>query len=167
VNDAAAYLRALRRALPIGSRRRLVAEVREHFASAVTAEAERGVSRAEAERSTAERLGPAEALANQLLSDLRSGRLGLRGRLAAATTAPRLLALTAVIAIAAAAGGLSLGRRSSPPPPAAKLTVSPTVVLDPATGEARPVLLTLRAVVYGTGYHAKAPGYLPVKAIHP
>lgn len=43
MNEAETYIRELRRALPIGCRRRFVAEVREHFASAVAAEAKRGV----------------------------------------------------------------------------------------------------------------------------
>lgn len=63
MSDAETYLRELRRALPIGCRRRFVAEMREHFASAIAAEADRGVGPAEAERLTIERLGPADALA--------------------------------------------------------------------------------------------------------
>ena len=66
MTDAETYLRELRRALPVGCRRRFVAEVREHFVSAVAAEGDRGVGRADAERLTIERLGPADALAGQL-----------------------------------------------------------------------------------------------------
>lgn len=39
MSDAEAYLRELRHALPLGCRRRFVAELREHFASAIAAEA--------------------------------------------------------------------------------------------------------------------------------
>ena len=77
------YLRELRRALPFGYRRRLVAEVREHFDSAAAAGA--------AEELTIERLGPPRALAGQLLADLRSGALGPAARLSAALTATRFV----------------------------------------------------------------------------
>jgi hypothetical protein len=107
------YLRELRRALPVGCRRRLISEVREHFVSAVEAEAEHGVSRAEAERLTIDRLGPAEALADQLLDDLRSGALGRAGRLAVALTVTRLAVLAAAAVIAIAVGGVLVAARSS------------------------------------------------------
>src|SRR3954453_13195128 len=102
MSGAETYLRELRRALPIGCRRRFVAEMREHFESAVAAEAARGVGREEAERLTIERLGPAHALADQLLADLRSGALGPAARLSAALTATHI-ALAAVLVIAVVA----------------------------------------------------------------
>jgi len=118
MSDSEAYLRELRRALPVGCRRRLDAEVREHFASAVAAEAKRGVPRAEAERLTVGRLGPAHVLADQLLDDLRSGALGHVGRLAVALTMTRLVALATVSAIAVVLGVVLVATRWSSAPPA-------------------------------------------------
>lgn len=162
MSDAEAYLQELRRALPLGCRRRLVSEVREHFASAVAAEAEKGVARPDAERLTVERLGPAQALADQLLSDLRSGALGRRGRLAVAVTPRRLAAVCLVIAAAAVAGAVFAGKRSSPAPAPPPRTASPTtVVLNPRTGEVRYVLLRLQTDVKRTYSRSTAKGVTP------
>jgi hypothetical protein len=117
VSESEAYLRELRRALPPLCRRRLLAEVREHFASAVAAEATRGVSAVEAERLTIARLGPAHALANQLLDDLRTGVLGPIGRFTVFLTTMRL-ALATVAAVATGLGVVVVGTRSSSTPPA-------------------------------------------------
>ncbi len=124
MSDAEAYLRELRRSLPVGCRRRFVAEVREHFASAIAAEAKRGVARSDAERLTIDRLGPASALAEQLLGDLRSGALGRVGRLAAGLTTTRLIALATVSAVAVM-GVVLIGVRSSSTPPTPQPTAVP------------------------------------------
>jgi hypothetical protein len=145
----------LRRALPIGCRRRFVAEVREHFASAVAAEAEGGVGRVEAEQLTIERLGPARALADQVLADLRSGALGRRGELAVALTAKRLVAIATLLTIAAVAASVLVGRRSaSPPPEPRRATGSPVIRMrkDVAT-----LVLTLQANIQ-TRYAHSTPG---------
>ena len=149
MSAAEAYLRELRRALPIGCRRRFVAEMREHFASAVTAEAERGVDRGEAERLTIERLGPAHAVAGQLLSDLRSGALGRTARLTAALTTARLAACAAVIALAVVGGAVLAGRHSSPAPPPRGSTAysAPTITLNPQTGEVMAVMHAVQGAV--------------------
>jgi hypothetical protein len=149
VSDSETYLRELRRALPFGCRRRFVAEMREHFASAIAAEAERGVGTAEAERLTIERLGPADALAKQVLADLRSGALGRIGRLKGALTATRVLAGVTVAAIAIVAGGIFAGTHSARAPSKPQRTsrptvVHPTVTLDPRTGEVRMVVYALQ-----------------------
>ena len=140
MSDAETYLRELRRALPVGCRRRFVAEVREHFASAIAAEAENGVERGEAERLTIDRLGPARALAGQLRADLGSGALGRAGRLRASLTTARLGAAVGVIAIALVAGAAFAVTRSSPAQRGPLRTVSPTVTLDPKTGEVRKIV---------------------------
>jgi hypothetical protein len=127
VTDAETYLRELRRALPMGCRRRFVAEVTEHFESAASAEATRGVERGEADRLTIERLGPAHALAGQLLADLRSGALGPAARLSSALTTTRVV-LAGVLAIAAVVGvGLVSVRSSSKAPPVQRAAESPAV----------------------------------------
>lgn len=118
MSDSEAYLRELRRALPIWCRRRLLAEVAEHFAQAIAAEAERGVPTVEAEQLTVRRLGPAQALADQLLADLRSGALGRAGRFAVTLTATRLAAFATVTAIAVVLGAALVIPRSSSQPPA-------------------------------------------------
>jgi hypothetical protein len=149
MSDSDAYLRELRRALPFGCRRRFVAEMREHFASAVSAEAERGIGTAEAERLTIERLGPADGLAKQVRADLRSGALGRFGGFKAALTAPRVLAGATVAAIAIVAGAIFAGTHSSPAPSKpsrmAQITVvHPTVTLDPRTGQVRMVVYAVQ-----------------------
>jgi hypothetical protein len=138
VTDAETYLRELRGALPMGCRRRFVAEVREHFESAVAAETTR--ERAEVERLTIERLGPARALADQLLADLRSGALGPTARLSAALTTTRVV-LAGVLAIAVVVGvGLVSVRSSSKTPTVQRNAESPAV----RNGmEVRRVILTL------------------------
>jgi HAAS domain-containing protein len=149
MSESEMYLRELRRALPLGCRRRLVAEVREHFASAVAAEAERGVGIADAERLTIARLGPAEALAKQVLADLRSGALGRAGRVRVGLTATRVLAGVTVATIAVAGGAIFAGTHSSRAPSKRRRTVQlaaahPTVTLDPKTGEVRMVVYALQ-----------------------
>jgi len=119
MSDSTAYLHELRRALPFGCRRRFVAEVREHFESAAAAEATHGVDRQEAERLTIERLGPPRALADQLLTDLRSGALGPVARLSAALTTTRV-ALGAPLVIAVVVGIAVTKVRSSSTPPSAR-----------------------------------------------
>jgi hypothetical protein len=142
MNEAETYIRELRRALPIGCRRRFVAEVREHFASAVAAEAKLGVGRLDAERLTIERLGAPRALADQLLADLRSGALGPGGRLTVALTTTRLFASAAVLATAIGLGAVFIGTRSSSAPPTpAQATRSPQIV-DHGT-DVRKLVLTL------------------------
>jgi len=147
VTDAETYLRELRRSLPAGCRRRFVAEVREHFASAIAAEAEHGVGRLEAERLTIERLGPAQALAHQLLADLRSGALGRRARLVATLTTARLAAAATVVvvAVAVAASAVAVGRHSPQASPAPKPARRLQLILDARSGELRPLLVTFRA----------------------
>jgi hypothetical protein len=149
VSDAETYLRELRRALPLGCRRRFVAEMREHFESAVAAEAERGVDRTDAERLTIERLGPADALAAQLLADLHSGALGRIGRLKAALTTTGLAACGTAAVLAIAAGTVLTGRHSSPAPRVPPRTAARpvTVTLDPRTGDVRSVIYAVRAAV--------------------
>lgn len=149
MSDSETYLRELRRALPFGCRRRFVAEMREHFASAIAAEAERGVGTAEAERLTIERLGPADALAKQVLADLRSGALGRVGRVKGGLTPNRVLAGVTMAAIAIAAGAIFAGTHSSRAPSKPQRTARPTVVhptvtLDPKTGEVRMVVYALQ-----------------------
>lgn len=127
MSGADAYLRELRRALPLGCRRRFVAEMREHFESAVAAEAQNGVEKDEAERLTIERLGPARELADQLLADLRSGALGPAARVSAALTATRIaLAAALLIAVVAAVAVVSV-RSSSKAPTAQRAPESPAV----------------------------------------
>jgi hypothetical protein len=149
MSDAEAYLRELRRALPFGCRRRFVAEMREHFASATAAEAERGVGTAEAERLTIERLGPADALAHQVRADLRSGALGRAGRVTAALTTTRVLAGATVATIAIVAGAVFAGAYSSRAPSRPRHTTRPTVLrpsvtVDPTTGEVRGVIYAVQ-----------------------
>jgi len=147
VTDVETYLRELRRSLPAGCRRRFVAEVREHFASAIAAEAEHGVGRLEAERLTIERLGPAQALAHQLLADLRSGALGRRARLVATLTTARLAAAATVVvvAVAVAASAVAVGRHSPQASPAPKPARRLQLIVDARSGELRPLLVTFRA----------------------
>jgi hypothetical protein len=152
MSDAEAYLRELRRALPIGCRRRFVAEMREHFASAIAAEAESGVGRAEAERLTIERLGPADALALQVRADLRSGALGRLGNVTARLSTTRVLAAaTAVIAIVTSGAVFAVthsSRTPAKPQRAAGPTVArPTVTVDPRTGEVRMVMYAVQAAI--------------------
>ena len=147
MNDAETYLRELRRALPVACRRRFVAEVREHFASAIAAEAEHGVGKVEAERLTIERLGPPQALAEQLVADLRSGALGRVGRLTSTLTTPRLIASAAVVTIAIVAGAVFAGRHSSPAPPAPQRTAGPRITVDPNTGAVRAVMYAVQTAV--------------------
>lgn len=101
MSDCDSYLEELRKALPVLYRRRFVAEMREHFASA----AERG----EAERETITRLGPADLLADQLVSDLRSGKLGTAGRVAAMVTRSRVAMLGTAAAIVVVGAFLAVG----------------------------------------------------------
>ena len=147
MTDAETYLRELRRSLPVGCRRRFVAEVREHFASAIAAEAEHGVGRLEAEQLTIERLGPAQALADQLLADLRSGALGRRARLVATLTTARLAAAATVVvvAVAVAASAVAVGRHSPQASPAPKPARRLQLIVDARSGELRPLLVTFRA----------------------
>jgi hypothetical protein len=147
VTDAETYLRELRRSLPVRCRRRFVAEVREHFASAIAAEAEHGVGRLEAEQLTIERLGPAQALADQLLADLRSGALGRRARLVATLTTARLAAAATVVvvAVAVAASAVAVGRHSPQASPAPKPARRLQLIVDARSGELRPLLVTFRA----------------------
>lgn len=150
MSDAETYLRELRRSLPIGCRRRFVAEVREHFASAIAAEAERGVGTVEAERLTIERLGPADALARQVLADLRSGALGRFGRVTARLTTTRVLAAATATTLAIVMGAVVVVTHSSRAPAkpqraAGPTVVSPTVTLDPRTGEVRMVMYAVQA----------------------
>lgn len=112
MSDAESYLQELRQALPVLYRRRLVAEMREHFASAA--------ERREEERVTIERLGPAHVLAEQLVADLRAGSLGPAGRIAAVLTGSRLAlvrtaAATLVIAGLVAGALLSVSHTSRAP----------------------------------------------------
>ena len=110
MSESELYLRELRRALPIGCRRRFVAEVREHFASAGAA--------GEEERLTIERLGPARALADQLLADLRSGALGPVARFSAVLTVTRIaLATVLVLAVVVGVAVVSVRSSSKSPPP--------------------------------------------------
>ena len=153
MSDSEAYLRELRRALPVGSRRRLVAEVREHFASAIAAEAKRGVGRFEAERLTIDRLGPAHALADQLLGALRSGALGRVGRLAVALTMTRLVAFATVSAIAVVVVVLLVGTRSSSTPPALqRAAFSPGTVVQMDTDVAT-LVATIQANIQSRYKH--------------
>ena len=147
MTDAETYLRELRRSLPVGCRRRFVAEVREHFASAIAAEAEHGVGRLVAERLTIERLGPAQALADQLLADLRSGALGRRARLVATLTTARLAAAATVVvvAVAVAASAVAVARHSPQASPAPKPARRLQLIVDARSGELRPLLVTFRA----------------------
>jgi hypothetical protein len=140
VTDADTYLRELRRELPMGCRRRFVAEVREHFESAVSAEATRGVERTEAERLTIERLGPARTLADQLLADLRSGALGPTARLSAALTTTRVV-LAGVLAIAVVVGVGLVGVRSSSKTPTVQRAAESPAVRNGV--EVRRLILTL------------------------
>ena len=127
MTDAETYLRELRRALPVGYRRRFVAEVREHFESAVTAEAEHGVGRRDAERLTIERLGPPRAMASQMLADLRSGALGPVGRLSAALTVTRLVAAAVLVTAVAVAVAVLSVRSTSRTPTVQRASESPAV----------------------------------------
>jgi hypothetical protein len=145
VTDVETYLRELRRSLPAGCRHRFVAEVREHFASAIAAEAEHGVGRLEAEQLTIERLGPAQALADQLLADLRSGALGRRARLVATLTTARLAAAATVVVVAVAASAVAVGRHSPQASPAPKPARRLQLIVDARSGELRPSLVTFRA----------------------
>lgn len=162
MSDAEAYLRDLRRALPIGCRRRFVAEVREHFESAVAAEAERGVVRADGERLTIERLGPARVLAEQLLADMRSGVLGPVARLSAALTVTRI-ALAAVLALAVVVGVAVVSVRSSSktPPPTVQRLPDAGVVHNGVL--VRRLVLTLSTAVRQRGKRRALPsGYVVV-----
>lgn len=136
MSAAEAYLRELRRALPIGCRRRFVAEMREHFASAADA--------GEPEELTIERLGPAAALADQLIGDVRSGALGRTARLSAALTTTRLLVLVTLLAIAIAASSAAVvrTRSASSSPPAHERPPSSPVVHNGVT--VRRLILTLQ-----------------------
>jgi hypothetical protein len=150
MSDAESYLRELRRALPLGYRRRVVAEVREHFASAIAAEAEHGVGTEEAERLTVERLGPARDLADQLLVDLRSGALGPTARLSAVLTTTRVIVAAALVVIAIAGAAVAVTRSSpathSTTPAVNRLPGSP-VVHNGVT--VRRLVLTLQRAVQG------------------
>lgn len=145
MSDAEAYLRELRRALPIGCRRRFVAEMREHFASAAEA--------GEAEQLTIERLGPAKALADQLSADLRSGALGRAGRVTAALSVPRLVAAATLVALAIVGGAMFAGKHSSPAPAttprrtARPAVVRPSITVDPRTGEIRAVMYAVQSAL--------------------
>ena len=97
----------------------------------------------EAERLTIARLGPAQALADQLLADLRSGALGRRGRLAVSLTTARLVAVAVVLVIAIVAGAVLVEGRSSSAPPAGESTR--TVVLT--NKDVHALVLTLQANV--------------------
>lgn len=165
MSGADAYLRELRRALPLGCRRRFVAEMREHFESAVAAEAQNGVERDEAERLTIERLGPAQAVADQLLADLRSGVLGPVARLAAALTAARV-ALAGVLVIAVAAGVALITVRAtstSTPPRTVQRAPQPEVVRNGVP--IRRLVLTLAKAQRGE-IHTLPDGYVVPVRIH-
>ena len=159
MSDSEAYLRELRRALPLGCRRRFVAEVRDHFTSAVVAEAERGGGRFEAERLTIDRLGPAQALADQLRDDLCRGALGRVGRLAVALTMTRLVALATVSVIAVVVGVVLV----SSPPELQNAAASPVTVVRTDTYVATlvaTVVPTIQADVearYTHNGHARLP----------
>ena len=154
MSAAERYLRELRRALPLGCRRRFVAEVREHFASAAEA--------GEPEHLTIERLGSARVLADQLLGDVRRGELGRAARLTAGLTTIRLAACAMVIGLALVAGAVLTARHSAPPSQAHErsahpaVTVRPTITLDPRTGE-------VRAVTYPAGAVPRAQGSITLK----
>lgn len=159
MTDTDTYLRELRRALPLGYRRRLVAEVREHFDSAATAGA--------AEALTIERLGPPRAVADQLLADLRSGALGPAARLSAALTATRL-AVAAVLAVAVAAGvGVTKVRSSSSSPPSRTVQRVPEqgVVRNGVT--VRRLILTLARSRERITVHTLPGGYVVPVRIRP
>ena len=140
MSDAETYLRELRRALPVGYRRRFVAEVRDHFESAVAAEAGHGMPRPEAERLTIERLGPPRAVADQLVADLRSGALGPVGRLSAALTATRLAAVAVLVLAVGVAVAVIDVRSTAKTPTVQRAPESPAV----RNGvEIRRIILTL------------------------
>lgn len=73
MSESDRYLDELRRALPRGRRRRVVAEIRSHLSEGIAAETANGLDPDEAERVTIERLGPAEQLAAQFTSTRRVG----------------------------------------------------------------------------------------------
>jgi hypothetical protein len=164
MTDAETYLRELRRALPVGCRRRFVAEMREHFDSAVAAEAKNGVNRWEAERLTIERLGPAGVLAGQLLADMRSGALGPAARLSAALTATRVvLAATLLVAVAVGVAVTRVRSTATSPPPR-------TVERAPESGVVRNGVLVRRLILTvanaqrGVKIHTLPGGYVvPVR----
>jgi hypothetical protein len=141
-----------------------VAEVREHFESAVAAEATHGVDREEAERLTIERLGPPRALADQLLTDLRSGALGPAARLSAMLTATRV-ALVAVLVIAVVVGVAVTKVRSSSTSPSPR-----TVQRAPQSGVVRNgvtirrLIITVGNAQRGVNIHTLPGGYaVPVR----
>jgi hypothetical protein len=164
MSGAETYLRELRRALPIGCRRRFAAEIREHFESAVACEAEQGVERDEAERLTIERLGPARALADQLLADLRSGALGPAARLSAALTATRV-ALAAVLVTAVVAGlAVTKVRSSSTSPPTRTVQRAPQSDAVRNGVTIRRLILTLARAQRPIEIHTLPGGYVvPVR----
>lgn len=158
MNDAERYLHDLRRALPIGCRRRFVAEMREHFASAAAA--------GEEEHLTIERLGPAGALADQLLTDMRRGDLGPAARLSAGLTATRI-ALAAVLVIAVVVGVAVISVRSSSktPPPTVQRAPDPGVVHNGVL--VQKVLYTLSTAVQQHGKPGGLPsGYVVVPRVY-
>jgi hypothetical protein len=85
VTPTETYLRELRAALPPLPlrRRRIVAEVRDHFECAVATERRRGATRPEAERRACARLGPPSHLAAEFAADLRADSSAAASRIAA------------------------------------------------------------------------------------
>lgn len=163
MSAAETYLRELRRALPVGCRRRFVAEMREHFESAVAAEAKHGRDRDEAERLTIERLGPAHELADQLLADLRSGALGPAARLSAALTATRIaLGAAFVIAVVAAVAVVSV-RSSSKAPTAQRSPEQPAV--RNGVEVRRLVITLLNGQVKQRQFYARQAGTTPARIL--
>lgn len=163
MNAAETYLRELRRVLPVGCRRRFVAEMREHFESAVAAEAEHGMDRDEAERLTIERLGPAPQLADQLLADLRSGALGPAARLSAALTATRI-ALGAALLIAVVAAVAIVSAHSSSKTPTAERTPESPAVRNGV--EVRRLVITLmNGQVKQRQFYARQAGTTPARIL--
>jgi hypothetical protein len=110
------YLKDLRRALPRGLRRRVVAELRQHLRDGIAAEIAGGLGHDEAERLTIERLGPPERVAAQFASD---------------APAPRghvvlVAAVVVLAAIAIAAGAVvTHTQHAKKTPPASPATYAP------------------------------------------
>jgi hypothetical protein len=166
VSGADAYLRELRRALPLGCRRRFVAEMREHFESAVAAEAQNGVERDEAERLTIERLGPARELADQLLADLRSGALGPAARVSAALTATRIVLAAALVGAVVVGIAVTTLRSTSTSPPPRTVQRMPQAEVVRNGVPIRRLILTLAKAQPGVRVHTLPGGYVVPVRIH-
>ena len=119
MNESGRYLRDLRRALPRGQRRKVVAEIRSHLRDGIAAEIAGGLDRAEAERVVLERLGPPERLAAQFPAT--EDRPMKKPWIAA-------LAVAAVIVVVAALFGVT---RTDHTRPAATVTRSSTLLAAP------------------------------------